>query len=156
MSPYALAIRHTPVILERIVDEVPMERFNERLSPDRFTLTEMVAHLADFEETLLDRIVIAAEKPGSTVENFDEEARAIEKNYAGKNIRHEIDTFATRRRETILYIESLSDDKWSNTFVHPVAGTLTIADLLCNIHGHDLFHIEQASAYMTELHELVP
>jgi uncharacterized damage-inducible protein DinB len=156
MSPYALAIRHTPVILERIVDEVPMERFSEKLSSDRFTLTEMVAHLADFEETVLDRLVIASEKPGSVVENFDEEARSIEKNYAAKSIRHEIDTFATRRRETILYIETLSEEKWSNTIIHPSLGTLSIADLLCTLHGHDLYHIEQASAYMTELHELVP
>ncbi len=156
MSPYALAIRHTPVILERIVDEVPMERFGEQLAPDRFTLAEMVAHLADFEETVLDRLVIASEKPGSTIENFDEEARAIEKNYAGKSIRHEIDTFATRRRETILYIESLPEEKWSNTIVHPSLGTMSIADLLCSLHGHDLYHIEQVSAYMTELHELVP
>ena len=156
MSPYALAIRHTPVILERIVDEVPMERFTEQLSVDRFTLTEMVAHLADFEETIMDRLVTASEKPGSPIENFDEEARSVEKNYAAKNIRHEIDTFATRRRETILYLESLPEEKWSNTVVHPGLGTMTIADLLCNLHGHDLYHIEQASAYMTELHALVP
>jgi len=156
MRPYSLSIRHTPVIIERIVDEVPMERFTERPTASRFSLVEMVAHLADYEETILNRLVIAAERSGSPVENFDEEGRAIEKNYAGKNIRHEIDTFAVRRRETILYIESLSDDKWNNFFVHPELGEVTIGQYLCIIHGHDLYHIEQTTAYMTELHELIP
>ncbi|MFZ4507509.1 MAG: DinB family protein [Fimbriimonas sp.] len=156
MVPYTYAFRHTPTIIERLLDQIPVGRFSESLSPDRFTLVEVVAHLADWEEIWLDRLVVAVEHPGSTFELYDEGQRAIDKKYAQKDIRHELAVFASRRRDTITFLEELAAEKWASPAVHPEAGPMTVKDFTQLISGHDIYHVEQISAYVTELHELIP
>lgn len=156
MKPYLLAFQHTPTVLERLVDQVPVARYSESVGPDRFTLTEVVAHLADWEDVVLDRLRMAVEHPGSTVAVYDETLRAIEKRYAEKDIHHEIAVFANRRRDTVTFVSELTPDQLALTIVHPERGTETILDQVLWIYGHDLYHLEQVSAYLTELHALVP
>jgi uncharacterized damage-inducible protein DinB len=156
MFPYNLAFRYTPTILERILDQISPERYDESINPDRFNLTQMVAHLADAELIFLDRCVMGVEKPGTVVEPFDEGQRAVEKNYAEKDLRHELAVFANRRRETVAYLESLNEDQLSGYYSHPVLGDMTIPRHIAFLTGHDLYHIEQTTEYLTRLNELVP
>lgn len=148
MVPYSLAIEHTPTILRRILADVRMERYTERVAEDRFTLLEMVAHMADWEDVVLDRLRIAQEKPGSPVEDFDIEARAIEKGYSERNLQHELDVLENRRNDTLDFLRNLPAEDWNKTFVHPARGEVTIQSQVSMLVGHDLYHIEQATAYM--------
>lgn len=136
-----------PDALKRIVDCVKPEKYDERVEPDRFTLREAIAHLADFEVIILDRFATAHEKPGSTVENFDEEARAKEKAYATRDIHHEIEVFGNRRRETIMFLETLTSEDMKKTFVHPQRGEMSIKDFIGLMLGHDVYHLEHATLY---------
>jgi len=148
MTPYTLAIEFTPVTLRRIVDCVATEKHADRVDEDRFTLIEMVAHLADWEDIWLDRMRAAAEYPGSAIEAYDEGQRAIDKDYAGRNIQHELEVFENRRRDTLDFLRGLRADDWSKTVVHPEGGPRTIRDQVELILGHDLYHLEQASRYL--------
>ena len=74
-SNYYLQIENTPSTLIRMVDSIRPELYDTSLEGDRFTLKEVVAHLADLEQTWLDRITTAIEFPGKAVEPFNEEAR---------------------------------------------------------------------------------
>lgn len=148
MAPYGLAIEYTPSALRRIIDCVPNDRHEERLAPDRFNLTEMVAHLADWEDLFLDRMRLAHEHPGSRVEIYDEGARAIEKHYGTRDIQHEMDVFENRRRDTLDFLRSLSPEDFGKTFIHPERGEMKIADQANMLLGHDLYHLEQASQYL--------
>jgi uncharacterized damage-inducible protein DinB len=148
MVAYSLALEHTPVTLRRILDDVRPERQTERVAEDRFTLLEMVAHLADWEDLFLDRMRLANEKPGSPVEVYDEGARATEKRYAERDLQHELDVFENRRRDTLDFLRGLSAEDWQKTFVHPERGTMTIQDQVTMLLGHDLYHLEQATQYM--------
>ena len=48
-----------PRIVARLVEQIPAARYDERTNPSRFTLREAVAHLADWEPILRDRIARA-------------------------------------------------------------------------------------------------
>jgi uncharacterized damage-inducible protein DinB len=148
MAPYALAIEFTPAILKQIICDIPLARYAEALGPDRFTLTEMIAHLADFDEIFLDRMVIAHERPGSYVEGIDETQRAIEKHYSIRDLYHELDVFANRRRDTVDFLRGLNDEDYQHHFEHSERGRLTIQDQLNMLSGHDLYHIHQATQYL--------
>lgn len=147
-TAYLLFLRLTPDALTRIVDCVKPERYDERLDPERFTLREAIAHLADFEKTALDRIGIAHEEPGSLVENFDEEARATEKGYATRDVHHELEVFGNRRRETVMFLETLNSADMKKTFVHPQRGEMSIREFAGLLLGHDIYHIEHATQYL--------
>jgi len=148
MAPYSLAIEYTPAALRQIVDCVPNEKYSLQLSPDRFSLTEMVAHMADWEDLFLDRMRLAHEAPGSRVEVYDEGARAVEKHYGTRDLQHELDVFENRRRDTLDFLKSLTEEDFAKTFEHPQRGTMTIRDQHFMLLGHDLYHLEQASQYL--------
>ena len=147
-SNYYLQIENTPSTLIRMVDAIRPDLYDTSLEGDRFTLKEVIAHLADLEQTWLDRITTAIEFPGKTVEDFDEAGRAIEHKYAEKDIHHELEVFDNRRRDTVDYLLRLADDDWANTITHPEKGEMTILEIVQYITGHDLYHVHQVSQYL--------
>lgn len=147
-SNYYLQIENTPSTLIRMVDAIRPDQYDTSLEEGRFTLKEVIAHLADLELTWLDRITTAVEYPGKAVENFDEEARAIEHKYSEKDIHHELEVFENRRRDTVDYLLRLAEDDWTSTITHPMYGEMNIIQIVQYITGHDLYHINQVSQYL--------
>ncbi|MDX2064330.1 MAG: DinB family protein [Fimbriimonadaceae bacterium] len=155
-NPYVLTLRHTPAILERMLDQIPAGRYAEFRHAERFNLIEAVSHLADWESILLDRMQQTLEHPGSTVEAYDEGERAIAKQYATRDIRHELSVFANRRRDTVSFLETLTPEQLALTSVHPERGVMSIEDQANTMLGHDVYHLEHVSEYFAELVEMVP
>ena len=148
MNAYLLALRHTPTILERILDDVPAERYGDRAAEDRFTLLEMVCHQADFEDVYLERMRAALKTDGVQVADVDEGARAVEKRYVERDLHEELTVFANRRRDTVDFVESLSDEDLARSFTKAGMGRVSIKEYLAILSGHDLYHLEQASWYL--------
>ncbi len=147
-SNYYLQIENTPSTLIRMVDAIRPDLYDTSLEGDRFTLKEVIAHMADLEQTWLDRITTAIEFPGKKVEDFDEAGRAIEHKYSEKDIHHELEVFDNRRRDTVDYLLRLADDDWANTITHPDKGEMTVLEIVQYITGHDLYHVHQVSQYL--------
>jgi uncharacterized damage-inducible protein DinB len=131
-----------------MVDSIRPELYDTSLEGDRFTLKEVIAHLADLEQTWLDRITTAIEYPGKVIEGFDEAGRAIEHKYSEKDIHHELEVFDNRRRDTVDYLLRLAEDDWSNTITHPEKGEMSVLEIVQYITGHDLYHVHQVSQYL--------
>jgi uncharacterized damage-inducible protein DinB len=142
------ALELVPSTLIRIVDQVKPERYTDKLSPDRFNLREMVAHVADIEDTFLDYLRVAHDKPGATVDPYHLDEHAEVHHFSDKDIYHELEVFQNRRRDTIDYLRELKPEDWEKTFVSPQFGELSIRTLANFIVAHDVYHIEQASEYM--------
>lgn len=153
MVPYVQTLAQTPTTLMRILQEVPRDRFDERPADDRFSLTEMIAHLADHEVIALDRIVKAVEADGVHVHGYDVDERAAEKDYASRDPHHELEVFGNRRRETFDTISKFDDIDMQKHFIHSESGPMTVAEAVSMLMGHDLYHLHQASEYLTVLHE---
>jgi uncharacterized damage-inducible protein DinB len=145
---YYFQISNTPATLIRLIDSVRPERYEDALAPERFTLKETIAHLADWEEIFLDRITTAVEYPGTTVEVFDESERAVVHHYSTKDIYHELNVFDNRRRDTVDYLLRLAEDDWDKSVVHPEKGEMTVLEQVQMLVGHDMYHIHQVSEYL--------
>jgi len=155
MNAYLLALRHSPAILERILDDVSPARYSDRVSDDRFNLLEMVCHMADFEDIYLERMRAALKQDGVEVPDVDEGLRAIEKRYDCRDLHKELEVFGNRRRDTISFLEELSEDDLKKRFTKEGIGTVTIAEYLAILSGHDLYHLEQATWYLKGVHARV-
>jgi uncharacterized damage-inducible protein DinB len=147
-TSYLFQITNTPAALIRMIDIVRPERYDEKLADDAFTLRENIAHLADWEETCLDRITIAVEYPGKEVPNYDVDARAAEHHFSTKDVHHELEVFDNRRRDTMAYLLGLADDDWSKTVIHPTRGEITVKEMVQFIVGHDMYHLHQVSQFL--------
>lgn len=148
MKAYLNSLENTPKTLVNIVDQVKPDKYTEHTDPDRFNLTEMVAHLADWDDIFLDRLRLAYESPGMTVESFDPEVRAEQKHYSTRDIHHELDVFENRRRDLVDFLNRLTPEDWNKQFDHPDLGRTTIDEYANIIMAHDLSHLSHAASYM--------
>lgn len=145
---YYFQISNTPATLVRMIDGIRPDQYDTALSAERFTLRELVAHLADWEQIFLDRITQAVEYPGSTIEAIDEGQRAIDHHYSEKDVHHELEVFENRRRDTVSYLLGLAEDDWTKTAIHSERGEVTVEQLVHFLLGHDMYHIHQVSEYL--------
>lgn len=149
MDDFALhALQSAPKVVERVLRVFPHDRLDDRFDTDRFTAREVVAHLADYEQTVLDRIRAANSKPGREVPAYDPDANAAEHHFGEKDVFHEAEVYESRRGMTIEYLQGLTREDYAKTFTLPDGRVFSISDYLCHILRHDLNHLEQMSHYL--------
>lgn len=149
MDDFALhALQSGPKIVERVLRVFPHDRLDDRVDHDRFTAREVVAHLADYEQTVLDRIRVANISPGREVPNYDPDAHAAEHNFGDKGVFHEAEVFESRRGMTIEYLKELTTADYDKTFKRSDGTEFTIRDYVSHLMKHDLNHLEQISRYL--------
>lgn len=137
-----------PRVIERLMRVFPSDRLDERIEKDRFTAREVIAHLADYEQTVLDRIRVAHLKPNHQVPVFDPDENAAAHHYADKDVFHEAEVFESRRNMTIDYLRELEPAHFDHCFTRADGSKLSIREYIGMVMAHDLEHIEQISAYL--------
>ena len=151
MNPYLLnTLEIGPVVVRRLLNQVPVDRLDEALEKGRFTAREVIAHLADWEPIMRGRILSAASTPGVTIEVFDEGEMAIRNAYSSTNPWDQCDLFQRERHATAAFVRSLDSEDWQQIAHHPERGPLSAEDLTNLLLGHDLYHIDQLSAYLPD------
>jgi hypothetical protein len=142
------ALAKTPATFDRLIRAIPADQWDTVTEEGRFTVREAIAHLADWEPILRGRLETALQKPGSTIITYDEGDRAVEKNYGSAELLATSRAFADERAKTVALVESISD--WTGTVLHPEQGLLSVADLATIMLGHDVYHIEHLTEYLSE------
>lgn len=148
MKGYLSSLENTPKTLVNLVDQVKPDHYDDKTDPARFTLRELIAHLADFDDVFLDRLRLAHESPGASVVSLDPDERAVEKHYATRDVHHELDVFENRRRDLLAFLGELSEEGWQKPFHHPDLGDVTIESYANIILAHDLSHVSHAATYL--------
>jgi hypothetical protein len=142
------SIEFGPTILRRIYTLMPKDLLDVALEEGRFTPRQVIAHLADWEPIMRQRIATACTQPGSSIEAYDEVAMAAERGYSMMDPMQQLELFERERALTASYLRTLEGSVWSNTVIHPERGEQSTEDLANLLLGHDLYHIEQVSAYL--------
>lgn len=149
MNPYLIkGLRLSPFAIRRLLGAIPVGQYDLAREEGRFTPREVIAHLADWEPILRGRIELGLAQPGSPVETYDESARAVEQNYAGSDPADTMTRYLAERERTVAIVEALVPADCAKTVLHPERGPLALPDLAETILGHDVYHIEQLSAYL--------
>jgi hypothetical protein len=141
-------LEYGPRIILRLLDQLPPDCLDRPLDPERFTAREVVAHLADWEPIMRERVRIAVTSPGVVIPAYDEGQMALDHAYAGSDPVEQAELFARERRLTVEFLRTLSAEDWPKEVQHPERGPQSAADLANMLLGHDLYHIEQLSAYL--------
>jgi len=141
------ALTKGPKIVERILRVFPTDQLDEAIQKDNFTPREIVAHLADYEQYVLDVIRVANQKPGHNFEAFDNKVHAQEHKYKDKEVFREAEVFETRRQMTLDYAHELnSSDEVKK--INIGGNQIDILHFLMDVIGHDLEYIDQLTAYL--------
>lgn len=146
MHPYLYpGLELGPKALAALVAAIPESKLDVPTADERFSVREVVAHLADWEPILRGRIQSAVETPGSTVEAYDEGEIAKAKGYSGWAIEPSMALYAAERAKTIEFVRTITAPEWENAVLHPERGRMTAYDLANMLLGHEIYHLEQVS-----------
>src|SRR5271156_1840195 len=129
--------------LERLIKGVPASKLRKRPAPDKWSVVEVLAHLADAEIVIAWRIRSILGAPGTPIQAYDQDAWAAVGNYAKRDPRKSIEQFRAMRDANLAFYKSLRPEQWKQSGLHSERGEESLERIARMIAGHDLNHISQ-------------
>jgi len=132
-----------PATLAKLLKKATPAKGRKRPAPGKWSIGEIMAHLADTEFAMGWRIRVVLGEPGSTLQPFDQDAWAAAMRYEKRDPRKSLEQYRALREANVALLKSLTLDDWKKSAMHPERGELTVRKIAEMVAGHDLNHIEQ-------------
>jgi hypothetical protein len=147
-SPDALpglaVLEQTPIIIEKIVWAASDEQLHWKPAADRWSISEVLAHLADVEVVgFRDRIQQMLEKNNPQLEPYDQNAAYASGRYSAAKARENLKKFCHERDRSLSSLRYVSPGILARPGQHAKIGPITIGQLMNEWAFHDLGHIRQ-------------
>jgi hypothetical protein len=133
----------TPKKLERLVERGSAAKLRRRPAPDKWSVAEILAHLADVEIVIGWRIRAILGAPGTPIQAFDQDAWVVSGHYDKRNPRDSVAQIRAARAANLALYKSLSPEQWKHYGMHSERGQETVEQIVRMIAGHDLNHLQQ-------------
>jgi hypothetical protein len=134
--------------LERLIKGVPTSKLRKRPASDKWSVVEILAHLADAEIVIAWRIRSILGAPGTPIQAYDQEAWAAAGNYAKRDPRKSIEQFRATRDANLAFYKSLTPEQWKYFGMHAERGEESLERIARMIAGHDINHILQIESIL--------
>jgi hypothetical protein len=133
----------TPKKLQRLLGRATGSKLRKRPAPDKWSIAEIVAHLADTEIAGGWRMRLILGAPGSPVSAFDQDSWVTALHYDKRDPRKALEQFRVLRETNLALLETLTPEQWKHFGIHSERGEETIEHMVRLFAGHDLNHIAQ-------------
>jgi hypothetical protein len=114
-----------------------------RPAPDKWSVAEIVAHLADAELAISWRIRQILSNNAIPIQAYDQDLWAKTFDYAHRDPRQSLANFRTLREANVALLKSVPRKLWDNYGVHEERGNESISHVVRMVAGHDLNHLQQ-------------
>jgi len=135
--------RATPKKIERVIRSLRPRQLRWRPAPGKWSIVEILAHLAETELVGGYRIRMILSANGTPIQAFDQDAWARNGDYAARDPRLSLALFRALREANLALLSSLPRKKWKNYGMHAERGKETIARVAAMFAGHDVNHLQQ-------------
>lgn len=135
-----------PQRIRKAVDGLSEEQLYVQPRPGKWSIKEMVVHLADAEIMGAARIRQTYAEPGSSFAVYNQEAWAMAFQYnrfPATKWRAALRLFEALRETTLPIFEDAMPEDWQKTGTHPEWGMLTLRQLLELYADHSERHLQQ-------------
>ncbi len=109
--------------------------------PGKWSIHEVVCHIADFETVCSDRLKRVLVEDNPTMFDADPDVFADGLHYGHRNIEEELDLIAVVRKQMARILRQTDIEDFQRTGVHSKAGPLTLETLLERITRHIPHHL---------------
>jgi DinB superfamily len=133
----------TPKKLERLIKGASTAKLRKRPAPDKWSVGQILAHLADAEIVTGFRMRLILGAPGTPIAAFDQDAWATSGHYDKRDARKALEQFRVLRETNLALLKSLTPEQWKNYGMHAERGQETIEHIVKLMAGHDLNHTQQ-------------
>ena len=129
--------------LTRLVKGVSTAKLRKRPAPDKWSVAEILAHLADAELVVGWRMRSILGAPGTPVQAFDQNAWVIAGHYDQRDPRESLELHRAVREANLALLKSLSPVQWKQYGQHAERGQESIEHIVRMMAGHDVNHLRQ-------------
>lgn len=163
MNPYAEFVKNrnplavaaaTPAKIATRIRRLTPAQLARRPAPGKWSIREIITHLADTEMVMCCRARWIAFEKNPTLVPFDQERWAAGRAREEEPLAETLARFRILRRSQIRLFRRASAKDFQRSGFHPERGVVTLQEQLETLAGHDLNHLEQiqrlAAAYRTK------
>ena len=143
IQPAISLLAKTPQLLETLLGDLPEELVQWKPKPDRWSISEVLAHLASLEEVYSGRVQRIAVEDSPPLAKYDLEGAKARGDYSQGSGTKNLQRFTGARHSSLAILTPLPASAGSRTGVHSELGTITLAHLLNEWANHDLGHLRQ-------------
>ncbi len=150
MNPYAShlgnrdpqqVIAETPRHLSGLLERIRPEDLQRSRGPGKWTVAQILCHLADTELAFGFRLRQALAEPHHVIQPFDQDSWA--KPYSSLDANAALEAFLALRRWNLALLKTVPHEAFSKRVTHPERGEMTFQNLVETMAGHDLNHLPQ-------------
>ncbi|HYA89540.1 MAG TPA: DinB family protein [archaeon] len=132
-----------PKKIEKLLKGKSAAKLRKRPAPDKWSIQEIVAHLADTEIVGGWRMRLILGSPGTPITAFDQDTWVASGHYDKRDPRKCLEQFRVLREANLALLKSLTPEQWKHHGMHSERGEETIEHIVRMFAGHDLNHIAQ-------------
>jgi len=136
-------LRATAKKLAATIKGLDKKKLNKRPAPDRWSITEILAHLADAELVGSWRMRIVLSQNGAPIQAFDQDIWASTFGYRKADPKRSLGTFLMLRENNLAMLKKLPKELWENYGQHSERGQEKISHIVRMFAAHDLNHLGQ-------------
>ena len=135
-----------PEKLASLIVGLSAEQLARRPAPHKWSIQEIVAHLADDELVGAYRLRMILSNSGTPIQAFDQDVWAVAGRYDRIEVRTSLELFRILRQANLALLRSLDSAEWEMFGVHAERGVETVRDIAMYFAGHDINHFQQIEA----------
>lgn len=136
--------------LERLVSRASASKLRKPPAPGKWSVAEILAHLADAELVFGYRIRTILGAPGAPIQGFDQDKWARAMNYGKSDPRKSLQRFAAFRKANLDLLKSLSPAQRKYHGMHSERGEESIETIARLCAGHDINHLRQIETILSK------
>lgn len=121
----------------------PQSEWSKSYAPGKWTIRQMLVHMADVELVHLWRLSRAWAEPGSSVYAFNHDGWVTALRYDERPLDICRDMFLGIRNQIIWYVETQPEASFENSVNHSEAGIVPVTRILNYLVYHTEHHLEQ-------------
>jgi hypothetical protein len=136
-------LRQTPSAVARVLDAVAADALGVPEAPGKWSIREIVQHLADSELVagFRLRMVLAHDRP--VITGYDQDLWASRLAYREADVREALEQFTVLRRANVRLWAGLGPSDLSRVGLHAERGEESLEHMRKLYAGHDLLHLRQ-------------
>ena len=141
--------RAAPARLASLVAGAGEGRLSRRTSPGKWSVTEILAHLAEDELATSWRYRQMLEHDGAALLGFDQDEWARLGDYRSWKPAEALEMFRLLREANLRLLARLSPEQWEKSGIHSERGRITVRELARHMAAHDVNHILQVEGLLS-------
>jgi len=143
--------RATAAKLKKTIQGLTPAQLKRRPEPAKWSIAEILAHLADVEIVAGWRMRSVIGENGITIQPFDQDAWASSFDYQKRDPKRSLEVFRLLRENNLAMLREVAPERWENYGMHLERGKETIAHLTRMFAGHDTNHLLQVERIVKQL-----